>query len=59
MLYLFFKFTQLNFIDYLFLTVLDFHCSTWSFSSCGEQVLLFIAVGRLFIAVTSLVEQEL
>ena len=59
MLYLLFKFTQLNFINYLFLTALDFHRSTWSFSSFGERVLLFFAMGRLFIAVASLVENGL
>lgn len=59
MLYLLFKFTQLHFINYLFLTVLDFHHSTWYFSSFGKQVLLFIAMGRLFIAVASLVENGL
>ena len=38
---------------YLFLAALGFHCCAQASSSCGEQGLLFIAVGGLLIAVAS------
>ena len=42
-------------IIYLFLAVLSLHCCIWTFSSCGKQSLISVAVRRLLIAVTSLV----
>ena len=39
---------------YLFLAVLGLHCCTQTFSSWGEQGLLFIAVCRPCIVVASL-----
>ena len=35
--------------------MLGLHCCAWTFSSCGEKGILFIAVRRLLIAMTSLV----
>ena len=35
--------------------MLGLHCCAWAFSSCGEQGILFVAVRRLLIAMTSLV----
>ena len=43
---------------YLFLAALGFCCCAWSFSSCGEWGLLFVAVRRLLIAVGSLVAEH-
>ena len=41
------------FFIFIFLAVLGFHCSTWAFSSCSEQGLLFVAAHGLLIAVAS------
>ena len=43
---------------YLFFAVLGLHCCAQTFSSCGEQGLLCIAVYRLLIAVSSLVVER-
>ena len=43
---------------YLFLAALGLCCCVRAFSSCGEQGLLFIAVGGLLIAVASLVAEH-
>ena len=43
---------------YLFLAVLGLHCCTWSFSSCGEQELLFVAVCGFLITVASLIVEH-
>ena len=43
---------------YLFLAVLGLLCCAWSFSSCGEQGLLFVAVRGLLIVVASLVAEH-
>ena len=43
---------------YLFLAALGLRCGTWAFSSCGERVLLFVAVHGLLIAVASLVAKH-
>ena len=51
---LFFKFLFI----YLFLAALSLHCCTWTFSSCSERGLLFIAVSGLLIAVASLVAEH-
>ena len=40
---------------YLFLAVLGLCCCAWTFSSCGEWGLLFVAVRGLLTAVASLV----
>ena len=40
------------------MAALGFCCCAWSFSSCGEQGLLFIVVHRLLIAVASLVMEH-
>ena len=40
---------------YLFLAALGLRCCAWTFSSCSERGLLFLAVCRLLIAVASLV----
>ena len=42
---------------FYFLAVLGLCCCGWAFSSFSKRGLLFIAVLRLLIAVTSLVEQ--
>ena len=42
------------FFNLLFLSVLGLHCRVRAFSSCGERVLLFIAVRRLLNVVASL-----
>ena len=34
---------------YLFMAALGLHCCAWTFSSCGEQGLLFVAVSRLLV----------
>ena len=43
---------------YLFLAMLGLHCCARAFSSCGERVLLFVAVRGLLIAVASLLEEH-
>ena len=43
---------------YLFLAALGLHCCAQSFSSCGEQGPLFVAVRGLLIAVASLVAEH-
>ena len=43
---------------YLLLAVWGLHCCARAFSSCGEQGLLFIAVGGLLVTVTSLVAEH-
>ena len=40
---------------YLFLDALGLHCCTQAFSSCGEQVRLFVAVCVLLIASCGLI----
>ena len=35
------------------MAALGLHCCAWAFSSCGERVLLFVAVHGLLIAVAS------
>ena len=42
---------------YLFLTALGLHCYAQASSSCSEQGLLFVAVGRLLVAMASLVAE--
>ena len=54
---IFFSFSLIYFI-YLFLAALGLRCCTRSFSSCGEQGLLFVAVHGLLIAVASLVAEH-
>ena len=39
----------------IFLVVLDLRCCSWTFSSCSEQGLLFVAVHGFLIVVASLV----
>ena len=46
-----------NFI-YLFLAVLGLHCCVRAFFSCGERVLLFVAVRGLLTAVASLAAEH-
>ena len=41
---------------YLFLAVLSLRHCGWTFSTCGEQGLLFLALRGLLVAETSLVE---
>ena len=41
-----------------FLTALGVRCCAWTFSSCGERGLLFVAVRGLLIAVASLVAEH-
>ena len=41
-----------------FLAVLDLCCCMWAFFSCIKEVLLFVAVQRLFIVVASLVAEH-
>ena len=53
-----FKFVFNFFKIYLFLAVLGLHGCTQTFSSCGEQGLLFVAVHGLLIAVASLVAEH-
>ena len=43
---------------YLFLAALSLCCCTWTFSSCGEWGLLFVAVCGLLIAVASPVAEH-
>ena len=47
-----------GFILFVFLAALGLHCFVWAFSSCGEQVLLFIAMHGLLIARASLVVEH-
>ena len=55
----FFKIYLFNFfLKFLFLSALGLHCCARTFSSCGEQELLFIAVRGLLIAVASLVAEH-
>ena len=42
---------------YLFLVILGLQHYMWACSSCDEQGLLFLAVGRLLIVVASLVAE--
>ena len=44
----------LSFFFFFFLAVLGLRCCAWSFSSCGERGLLFVAVRGLLIVVASL-----
>ena len=53
-LFLFFKIN----LFILFLAGLGFCCCVWSFFSCGERGLLFVAVHGLLIAVASLVVEH-
>ena len=46
------------FLIYLFLAALGLRCCVRAFSSCGEWGLLFVAVSRLLIVVTSLVAEH-
>ena len=46
------------FLIYLFLAVLGLRCFARAFSSCGERVLLFVAMRGLLIAVASLVAEH-
>ena len=48
----------LFFVIYLFMAALGLRCCTGAFSSCGEWVLLFVAVHGLLIAVASLVAEH-
>ena len=43
---------------YLFLVALGLHCCVWTFSSCVERGLLFVAVHVLLIAVASFVAER-
>ena len=43
---------------YLFLAALGLHCCAWSFSSGGEQGLLFVMARGLLVLVTSLVVEH-
>ena len=52
------KFIYLFVCFYLFLAVLGLGCCVRAFSSCGEWVLLFVAVHGLLIAVASLVAEH-
>ena len=54
----FFFFFLINLFIYLFLAALGLCCCPWSFSSCGERGLLFVAVRGLLIAVVSLVVEH-
>ena len=47
-----------NFCLFVCLAALGFGCCARAFSSCGERGLLFVAVRRLLIAVTSLVVEH-
>ena len=51
----FFKFI---YFIYLFLAALGLGCCAWTFSSCGERGLLFVAVRGLRIVVASLVAEH-
>ena len=43
---------------FLFLAALGLRCCTWTFSSCSEWGLFFVAVHGLLIAVASLVVEH-
>ena len=43
---------------FLFLAMLGLRCCVWTFSSCGERGLLFVAVCGLLIAVASFVVEH-
>ena len=61
MIFILFFFLKILFIYlfiYLFMAVLVLHCCAWTFSSCGERGLLFVAVRGLLIAVASLVVEH-
>ena len=49
---------KINLFMYLFLAALGLRCYARAFSSCGEQGLLFVAVGGLLIAMASLVADD-
>ena len=51
-------FFKINVFIYLFLAVLGLRCCTWTFSSCSEWGLLFVAMCRLLTAVASLFVQH-
>ena len=53
-----FFFNKFILFIYLFLAALGLHCCARTFSSCGEQGLLFVAVHGLLIAVASLVAEH-
>ena len=53
-----FFFNKFIYFIYLFLAALGLHFCAWALSSCGERGLLFVAVHRLLIAVTSLVVEH-
>ena len=46
------------YIYFFFVAALGLCCCVWTFSSCGEQGLLFVAVRRLLIVVASLVVEH-
>ena len=54
----YFIFLKFIYFIYLFLAVLGPLCRTRTFSSCGEQGLLFVAVRGLLIAMASLVAEH-
>ena len=56
-IYLFFLINVL-FCLFFFLAALGFLCCVRTFSSCGEQGLLFVAVRGLLVAVASLVAEH-
>ena len=47
-----------NFSFFFGLVAPGFPGCSWTFSSCGKQGLIFVAVGRLLIAVASLVAEH-
>ena len=51
-------FFLINLFIYLFLAALGLRCCAQTFSSCGERGLLFVAVRRLLIKVSSLVVEH-
>ena len=53
-----FIFFFINLFMYLFLAALGLHCCAWSFSSGGEQGLLFVMARGLLVLVTSLVVEH-
>ena len=50
--------SQRIFKNYLFWLCWVFVCCLWDFSSCGEPGLLILAMGRLLVAVASLVSEH-
>ena len=52
------QFLKKNLFVYLFLAALGLRCCAWTFSSCSERGLLFVAVCGLLIAVASLVAEH-